>query len=80
MVCAAQRSKYSTQAENHSFAEWKEFPLYALCMPIPGKHVNSRRTNHLEGCEKHLSLLLSPYFSSLKRVDRSIDSPILMAA
>lgn len=80
MVCAAQRSKHTTHAENHSLVEWREFPLYALCMPIPGKPMNLLMKSHLEGFEKHLSLLLSPYFSSLERVDSSTDGPVLIAA
>lgn len=72
--------KHSTNAENHSLAECRGFPLYALCMPIPGKPVNFLMKSHLEGCKKRLSLLLSPYFSSLKRVDSSTDGPVLMAA
>lgn len=79
MVCAAGEAS-APHTENHSLVEWRGFPLYAVCVTIPGKPVNFLMKSHLEGCWKDFSMTLSPDFSSLKRVDSSTNGSRLMTA
>lgn len=78
-MCAA-REASAPHTENHSLVEWKGFPLYALCVSIPGKTVNFLMKSHLEDCGKDFSLTYCLDFSSLKRVESSTNGPTLMTA